>query len=127
MKSPAQLFFRERCAGLFLWLKFGLGAYLFTIPFVKKFGCIFHFQAAVEGEKAKKPLCFQPRKCKNPLKSRDFRCIKTEVLIWRRRRDSNSRAREGNLISSQARYDHFDTSPRLYFNTKFGGKIAIQF
>lgn len=30
---------------------------------------------------------------------------------WRRRWDSNSRAREDNLISSQARYDHFDTPP----------------
>ena len=30
---------------------------------------------------------------------------------WRRRWDSNPRAREDYLISSQARYDHFDTSP----------------
>ena len=32
-------------------------------------------------------------------------------LSWRRRWDSNPRAREGKLISSQPRYDHFDTSP----------------
>ena len=32
-------------------------------------------------------------------------------LHWRKRRDSNSRAREGKLISSQPRYDHFDTLP----------------
>ncbi len=32
-------------------------------------------------------------------------------LFWRKRWDSNPRAREGYLISSQARYDHFDTLP----------------
>ena len=31
--------------------------------------------------------------------------------FWRKRWDSNPRAREGYLISSQARYDHFDTLP----------------
>lgn len=30
---------------------------------------------------------------------------------WRKRWDSNPRAREDYLISSQARYDHFDTLP----------------
>ena len=30
---------------------------------------------------------------------------------WRKRWDSNPRAREDYLISSQARYDHFDTAP----------------
>ena len=30
---------------------------------------------------------------------------------WRSEWDSNPRAREGYLISSQARYDHFDTPP----------------
>lgn len=30
---------------------------------------------------------------------------------WRKRWDSNPRAREDYLISSQARYDHFDNSP----------------
>ena len=35
-------------------------------------------------------------------------------LFWRRVWDSNPRAREGYLISSQARYDHFDNSPRIY-------------
>ena len=33
---------------------------------------------------------------------------------WRRRWDSNPRAREGYLISSQARYDHFDTPPCVF-------------
>ena len=33
------------------------------------------------------------------------------VPRWRKRWDSNPRAREGYLISSQARYDHFDTLP----------------
>ena len=38
---------------------------------------------------------------------------KHEVLpgLWRRRWDSNPRALADNLISSQARCDHFDTSP----------------
>ena len=31
---------------------------------------------------------------------------------WRSGWDSNPRAREGKLISSQPRYDHFDTAPR---------------
>ena len=34
-----------------------------------------------------------------------------QVLIWRRWRDSNPRYRKVQLISSQPRYDHFDTSP----------------
>ena len=35
-----------------------------------------------------------------------------ERFLWRRRRDSNPRAGvTGKLISSQPRYDHFDTSP----------------
>ena len=33
------------------------------------------------------------------------------LCFWRKRWDSNPRAREGYLISSQARYDHFDTPP----------------
>ena len=35
------------------------------------------------------------------------------VLFWRRRWDSNPRYREVQLISSQSRYDHFDTSPYM--------------
>ena len=31
--------------------------------------------------------------------------------FWRKRWDSNPRAREDYLISSQGRYDHFDTLP----------------
>ena len=34
-----------------------------------------------------------------------------DVLIWRRRWDSNPRALSDNSISSRARYDRFDTSP----------------
>ena len=34
-------------------------------------------------------------------------------LFWRRRWDSNPRYREVQLISSQSRYDHFDTSPYM--------------
>ena len=37
------------------------------------------------------------------------------IFRWRRRWDSNPRAREGYLISSQARYDHFDTPPCVFF------------
>ena len=37
--------------------------------------------------------------------------------LWRRRWDSNPRALADNLISSQARYDHFDTSP--WMNMRF--------
>ena len=33
--------------------------------------------------------------------------------LWRRRWDSNPRALADYLISSQARYDHFDTSPQM--------------
>ena len=40
---------------------------------------------------------------------------KDAFCVWRRRRDSNSRAREGKLISSQPRYDLFDTSPYSNF------------
>ena len=54
---------------------------------------------------------------------------------WRKRWDSNPRAREGYLISSQARYDHFDTLPILlcaamlscnaYYFTGFSGKSQV--
>ncbi len=33
---------------------------------------------------------------------------------WRRRWDSNPRAREGKRISSAPRYDRFDTSPNVF-------------
>ena len=33
------------------------------------------------------------------------------ILLWRRGQDSNLRALASKLISSQPRYDHFDTSP----------------
>ena len=35
------------------------------------------------------------------------------LFVWRRRWDSNPRYREVQLISSQSRYDHFDTSPYM--------------
>ena len=38
---------------------------------------------------------------------------KSVDLWWRKRWDSNPRAREDYLISSQARYDHFDTLPYI--------------
>ena len=37
---------------------------------------------------------------------------KGEPFIWRRRWDSNPRGLAPYLISSQGRYDHFDTPPR---------------
>ena len=39
-------------------------------------------------------------------------------LRWRSGWDSNPRAREDYLISSQARYDHFDTAPYM-LNRRF--------
>ena len=36
--------------------------------------------------------------------------------LWRKRWDSNPRALADNLISSQARYDHFDTLPYRIFD-----------
>ena len=36
--------------------------------------------------------------------------------LWRRRWDSNPRALADYLISSQARYDHFDTSPQYNYS-----------
>ena len=41
----------------------------------------------------------------------DTHGIKIDVQLWRRRWDSNPRAVARKLISSQPRYDHFDTSP----------------
>ncbi len=40
----------------------------------------------------------------------------TLAPTWRRGRDSNPRAVARKLISSQPRYDHFDTSPRTTKN-----------
>ena len=40
-------------------------------------------------------------------------CINIRVPWWRRRWDSNPRTLADQLISSQSRYDHFDTSPYL--------------
>ena len=48
----------------------------------------------------------------------DTHGIKIGVQLWRRRWDSNPRAVARKLISSQPRYDHFDTSPlRLGYYT----------
>ncbi len=43
----------------------------------------------------------------------------TPYSIWRKRWDSNPRAREDYLISSQARYDHFDTLPYSFVQMIF--------
>ena len=48
----------------------------------------------------------QPQKQKKSLENVVF-----SRLLWRRRWDSNPRALAGYLISSQGRYDHFDTPP----------------
>lgn len=40
--------------------------------------------------------------------------LPAELSKWRRRWDSNPRALSDYLISSQARYDHFDTSPYVF-------------
>ena len=44
----------------------------------------------------------------NKTKKHTARCA---FLFWRKRWDSNPRYREVQLISSQSRYDHFDTLP----------------
>ena len=47
------------------------------------------------------------------------------IFRWRSGWDSNPRAREDYLISSQARYDHFDTAPYMLahrFSTLFRQK-----
>ena len=43
-------------------------------------------------------------------------------LLWRKRRDSNSRTVARHRISSAARYDHFDTLPvrELFYNNARG-------
>ena len=45
-------------------------------------------------------------------KKQDCHFVKTAILTWRRRWDSNPRTVARHLISSQGRYDHFDTPPR---------------
>ena len=44
--------------------------------------------------------------------------VVTGFSLWRKRWDSNPRAREDYLISSQARYDHFDTLPCIQLSEK---------
>ena len=51
------------------------------------------------------------------------------IFQWRKRWDSNPRAREGYLISSQARYDHFDTLPYMltrHFPDVFAKKKLLE-
>ena len=40
--------------------------------------------------------------------------LEFQGVCWRRRWDSNPRALTDNRISSAARYDRFDTSPKLF-------------
>ena len=51
------------------------------------------------------------------------------LFYWRRRWDSNPRAVAGKLISSQPRYDHFDTSPigPLHYNSNDRKNQALLF
>ena len=46
---------------------------------------------------------------------------KADVLLWRKRWDSNPRTVARQLISSQSRYDHFDTTPYMF---KSSPKVA---
>ena len=65
---------------------------------------------------------------KNSSKPGDFRSERKKeksrnphgywIFRWRSGWDSNPRAREDYLISSQARYDHFDTAPYM-LNRRF--------
>ena len=50
---------------------------------------------------------------------------KVDAFFWRRRWDSNPRTVARQLISSQSRYDHFDTSPYIQFT--FVGVYLIDF
>lgn len=50
------------------------------------------------------------------------------IFRWRSGWDSNPRAREDYLISSQARYDHFDTAPYMFsrrFSPPFSGRKRL--
>lgn len=50
------------------------------------------------------------------------------IFRWRSGWDSNPRAREDYLISSQARYDHFDTAPYMFsrhFFPPFSGEKGL--
>ena len=47
--------------------------------------------------------------------------VSSNVGRWRRRWDSNPRGLSPYLISSQGRYDHFDTPPRLDYHSAIGG------
>ena len=50
------------------------------------------------------------------------------IFRWRSGWDSNPRAREDYLISSQARYDHFDTAPYMFsrcFSSLFFGEKRL--
>ena len=51
---------------------------------------------------------------KNNSRTNPFAIIPSApFLLWRRERDSNPRVLSHKLISSQPRYDHFDTSPYM--------------
>ena len=47
------------------------------------------------------------------------------IFRWRSGWDSNPRAREDYLISSQARYDHFDTAPYM-LNRCFSSLFSVK-
>ena len=49
------------------------------------------------------------------LKTKSANLIKDLLIFWRSEWDSNPRAVARKLISSQPRYDHFDTAPRYIF------------
>ena len=60
-------------------------------------------------------------------KKHPFRVL---FLLWRKRRDSNSRTVARHRISSAARYDHFDTLPirRILYNIRsgFASVLSVQ-
>ena len=51
--------------------------------------------------------------------------IRIYRFFWRRGWDSNPRAVARKLISSQPRYDHFDTSPYMQFPLEFGNSKQL--
>ena len=71
------------------------------LPFEKRMPCQLHNETCC-GTKASAGLLYTIKTLEN---------LAFPRVLWRRRWDSNPRYLAVHLISSQARYDHFDTPP----------------
>ena len=58
-----------------------------------------------------------------PITLRRYAISIDDVLMWRKRWDSNPRALADNCISSAARYDHFDTLPSIMIHFVTGSTL----